>query len=104
MITTRKLTKAFSLTKIAHNGPATQNHITHNIDSASDKRPDLNAILNGMTAKQLSVVLDIASYCFKAGRADTGAEMVDSTGVWIGGDYQQIIDLEKLGIKPHVAH
>ena len=53
---------------------------------------------------QLSAVLDIANQAYKSGKASAGAEMVDSTGLWVGGNYQQIIDLQKLGVKPQVAH
>ena len=104
MTTTRKISKAFGLTVTVHNYPETRKAIMRGIDNTSAKRPDLSEILDSMTAKQLSVVLDIANSAYKSGKASAGAEMVDSTGLWVGGNYQQIIDLQKLGVKPQVAH
>lgn len=73
----RKLSKALSVTGIS-GMTHTQNHIMRHIDGAVG----IDA-LTKLTSKQIADLINLARYCYHAGRKDCGAEVIDGDAVWV---------------------
>lgn len=87
-MTPHKLKKAFSLARMG-DVPSVREHIEQTMRSHA-------AALAGLTSRQLAAVIQIHHAAYKQGRASCDAELTGDGAVWVGGNVQRLIDLNRL--------
>ena len=87
-MTPTKLNKAFALSRFG-DSPSVRQHIEQTLQQQSNT-------LAALTSRQLAAVIQIHHTAYKQGRASCGAELTGDGAVWIGGDVQRLIDLDRL--------
>lgn len=87
-MTPQKLNKAFSLARL-DDLPSVRAHIGQTLQQQS-------AALAELTSRQIAAVIQIHHAAYKQGRASCGAELTGDGAVWIGGNVQRLIDLDRL--------
>lgn len=85
-----KFIKAFNKSR-AFKGDATRRHILANLTG----NPDDTAVLQTLTAKQLTAVINVANYSYHDGQTRCKAKVEDDC-LWIGGEVNKLIPLEAL--------
>lgn len=87
-MTPQKLNKAFSIARLG-DSPTVREHIERNLRAHA---PALAAL----TSRQLASIIQIHHAAYTQGRASCNAELTGDGAVWIGGNVQRLIDLDRL--------